>query len=740
MTVAAVVHVALLVLSALTTTALTGYAFRNRAEHGARAFSGLVATFTVYSGAHLVGLLTTDPGSRLFLEYVQWTGTATIPVFWLLFALEYTGHDELIDRRTIGALAVVPLVTVALTWTNSWHRLMWTDNTLVVVSGLAIYDQSFGPWFWVYTVFTYVVVTLGGFLLLRLVWFSDHLYADQAILLVAGVTVPILASALSVLPVVQLGRPLLDLTPYSFVVSGFAFGYALFHHRLFDLVPATRQLGRSAVIHHLEDGVVIVDTRRRVLYFNPRAADVFDCSAAALGRPVRSLVDESAIDFDTEDALAELELDDNVYEVRTSPIYHRHGRLTGHTLVVQDITTRKRRERRLDTQHEELERLDSLNAAIRGVHRALVTATSRSEIRRAVCDHLIEDGIYRTACAADLSTLQGDGDGWTVVGADADPSALSAAIASTVPAESRTEATPFVVDPDDQPGTWTAVPLVYGPTVYGVLALRSARPTAGNAASLPDREQAVLAELGELIGHASNAVETRRLLSAESVVELSFASRDTQGTLLELADAADCELELTGLVPNAVDGHLAYFAVSAAAVDAVEAAVAERHADRVRVIPSADGRLLEWVVTDGTVVGTLVDSGAQVVSVTAADGVTKAVAEVASDADGRALVDEVRTAFPETTLVSKRTHDRPVGRADGISRGTVAELTDRQQEVLETAYRAGYFDWPRASTAEEVATALDISAPTLHGHLRKAEATLLADLFDEPTDSRRSLE
>ncbi|MDS0279169.1 helix-turn-helix domain-containing protein [Halomicroarcula sp. S1AR25-4] len=730
MTLATVAHVLLLALSVLTTTALTGYAWRNRAEHGARAFSGLVAAFTLYAGAHLVGLLTADLGARLLWEYVQWTGTAAIPVLWMLFALEYTGHDELIDRRTVAALSVVPVVTAALAWTNPWHHLMWTDNTLVVVSGLAIFDQSFGPWFWVFTVFTYVLITTGGFLLLRLVWFSDHLYADQAILLVVGVTVPILASALSVLPVVQVGRPLLDLTPYSFVVSGFAFGYALFRHRLFDLVPATRQLGRSAVIHHLEDGVVIVDTTRRVLYLNPTAADLFDCSSsAALGQPVRSLVDESAIDFDTEDALAELGLDGNVYEIRTSPIHDRHGRLTGHTLVIQDITTRKNRERRLETQREELERLDSLNAAIRGVHRALVTATSRSEIRRAVCERLTEDGIYRTACAADLSTLQGEGAGWTIAGADADPSALPADIASAVPAESRAAATPVVVDPDDQRGTWTVVPLVYGPTVYGVLALRSAESSDGDSTAIPDREREVLAELGELIGHASNAVETRRLLSAESVVELEFASRDTDGTLLELAAETECSLELTGIVPNAVDGHLAYLRVASGEVPDEDALTAT-HSDRIRTIREDEGGLVEWAVPDGTLVGTLVDSGAQVVSVTVEDRVTTAVAEVAPDADVRSLVEEVKAAFPETRLVSKRTRDRPVGRPDGISRGTVGELTDRQQEVLETAYRAGYFDWPRGSTAEEVASTLDISAPTLHGHLRKAEARLLTDLFD----------
>jgi predicted DNA binding protein len=75
----------------------------------------------------------------------------------------------------------------------------------------------------------------------------------------------------------------------------------------------------------------------------------------------------------------------------------------------------------------------------------------------------------------------------------------------------------------------------------------------------------------------------------------------------------------------------------------------------------------------------------------------------------------------ERTAVTER--DRAT--ADVLPSG----LTERQREALEAAYRAGYFDWPRETTAEEVAETLDIAASTLTAHLRKAEATLLTELF-----------
>jgi predicted DNA binding protein len=115
---------------------------------------------------------------------------------------------------------------------------------------------------------------------------------------------------------------------------------------------------------------------------------------------------------------------------------------------------------------------------------------------------------------------------------------------------------------------------------------------------------------------------------------------------------------------------------------------------------------------------------------TADDGTGQFVVEVPTDEDARALVDHLRRAFPDTRLDAKRERERPIDRADGVPAAAVEDLTDRQREALEAAYFGGYFDWPRESTAEEVAESLDIAAPTLHGHLRKAEASLITALFE----------
>lgn len=719
-------HVMFLAFSAVTTAVLAGYAWRKQ-EQGTGAFVALMLSFTLYSAAHLGGLLTLHPYWRLVWENVQWVGTAIVPVFWLLFAMEYTGYDELATWPTVVALSVVPLVTVLLAWTNPWHGLMWTHSVLAPVDGLAIVEQSFGPWFWMYLIYTYGLVGVGSVLLVWLIRVSDHLYVDQSVLLLVGVTVPGIAGILTVFGLTPIRNPSLDMTPYAFAVTGLAFGYALFRRRLFELVPATRQLGRNAAIRHLDDGVGIVDTDRQVVYLNPAAADMLGCDPGdALGRPVRSLVDESALDFDAEAALAQLEREERVYEVRTSPIRDRRDSLIGHTLIVQDITARKRRERQLSNQRDELETLNELNTVIRGVNRALVSATTREEVERAVCERLADSDLYGTVCAADVPTWNDEADRWTVAGADVAEPALPAALHGDgfdVDPESGNGSTPATVRADR--GTWTVVPLMYGRMVYGALGLRTQR------ADVPEEEREVLAELGELVGHAINGIEHRRLVTAESVVELEFATTDGDTALVAAAQQVECRLELSGLVPGAGEDSLAYVRVEGASPDSVRDCLAATTATATRTIrDDEDGGLVEWTVPGDTLLGTLSNHGANVLQARAEERTARFVVEAASDADVRTLRDRVRQAFPETRLDAKRERDRPVDRTDDIPADAVEDLTDRQREVMEAACRAGYFDWPRESTAEEVASSLDISPPTLHAHLRKAEKTLLADLFE----------
>ena len=102
----------------------------------------------------------------------------------------------------------------------------------------------------------------------------------------------------------------------------------------------------------------------------------------------------------------------------------------------------------------------------------------------------------------------------------------------------------------------------------------------------------------------------------------------------------------------------------------------------------------------------------------------------ASDYDAlQAVVGDLREGFPDVDI--QRLVRAPT---DGAPRDTVfvdrGKLTDRQLEVLETAYDMGYFERSRGANATEVADELGVSPSTVSEHLLAAQSKVIRDVLD----------
>jgi len=348
------------------------------------------------------------------------------------------------------------------------------------------------------------------------------------------------------------------------------------------------------------------------------------------------------------------------------------------------------------------------------VTEALVETSSRDETVRAVCEAL--SASYGFAWVEDVS-LEGE------------PPSVEAS-AGEKPAEFETarERIPERVDEpfsDDHAAPVVAVPLVYTGTKYGTLGVAD---TEGFDGWERDR----LELLGEQVGHALTADSRRKALFADSVVEIELRTDDSDDFLVSLTDSLGCSFELRSVVSASDSVDLLHVTLRGAEAPTVFEALEEVDAvgeQRLVEQRGADA-LVEFSVEGGNVVSALQGYGATVTEAVYEDGQGTVVADCARDTELQTVVDGVRAAFPETTLVGKRDADRSARTTESFTEDVTRRLTDRQEEALRAAYFGGYFDWPRGSTAEEVADSMEVSSPTLHNHLRKGQREILRTLFD----------
>ncbi|MCL7417938.1 MAG: helix-turn-helix domain-containing protein [Halalkalicoccus sp.] len=264
----------------------------------------------------------------------------------------------------------------------------------------------------------------------------------------------------------------------------------------------------------------------------------------------------------------------------------------------------------------------------------------------------------------------------------------------------------------------------YGETRYGTLYV-------GAHGTIHERER--LALLGRRVGHAITAIRRQKLLLADTILQLEFHSTDTRSALVAASDRFGCRFDLESIVSASESALVYYLTLSGASAPAVIEYVSERRGiEEGRLVEGRDsGALVEFVVSGDCPLLSLTDDGATVEEATIETGEARILAECAYDTDLRALVERLTEAFPDTRLVGKQATERGASTVDGFKQGATERLTDRQRAALRAAYFGGYFDWPRGSTAEEVADAMGVSSPTLHSHLRKGQRELLELLFED---------
>ncbi len=422
---------------------------------------------------------------------------------------------------------------------------------------------------------------------------------------------------------------------------------------------------------------------------------------------------------------------------------------TGTAGVIRDTSEREARKRQLERQREQLATINQLHWVQEDITRSVIELSAREEMERRVCERLVETDAYRFAWIGGIDrgskTVEprasaGAGDGYleeiTITVDDSDTGqgpAGEAVRTGEVQVETDIPTAPEFEswrEPALERGyrAVAAVPITYGGATYGVLAVYTDREDA-----FEGREREILAGLGEILGHAISARQREKTLVSDAVREIQFRTSEIESPLVSASAGHDCTLDIERMVPADEDAFVHFLSVEGIDPDEFEDALAAAAGvtDVTAITPTGDAYLFEATIRDPPLTGLFAERGGRLRSVHIDDGDLHCVAELPADVDVRATIETIRETCPDLEVVAQRTRQTEDRSVAEFRTRVLESLTDKQRRALETAHSAGFFDWPREQSGEDIAEMLDIAPATFSQHLRAGQRKIMETLLAE---------
>jgi PAS domain S-box-containing protein len=338
-----ILFVAILVVATASTLWVAMISRRRRAAPGRQPFQWLMLAIAYWCFISALHTLTPSIPGRVLWAKAQYFAIASVPLLWLLFALDYE-RSRVVSGKWLVILGAIPLITIGMAWTNEWHGWLWSSITPASAEVGARLIYRYGPWFWVAASYNYLLLLYGTLVLGRALVRRPPPFRRQSAALLIGALIPWIGNAIYLARLIPI--PGLDITPLAFAASGLIYAYGLFRYHIFDLVPAAR----DSVIDTMSDAVLVLDLHQRVIDANPAAARVIGCAPAQLiGETTSNLEPRhqswlalcgTSRETSTEIVLSQAG-ESRHYELQGTFIRDRKARLLGQLIVLRDITAQK---------------------------------------------------------------------------------------------------------------------------------------------------------------------------------------------------------------------------------------------------------------------------------------------------------------------------------------------------------------------------------------------------------------
>lgn len=318
-------------------------------------FLFVLVSLAIWALADILEMFSTSLTMYQWVIKLAYLGIATIPLFWFMFVVDYIGKRAWITPTKIILTAVIPVLTIVFTFTDETTHLMRTVNSYDASGQFPVVNVSYGPWFWVHTANSYIMLFLALILLVYSSIVTKGMHLGQKVFLLSASLAPWIFNILYLSKITRV-----DYTSSAFALLALALFISVYRFRMMNLVP----IARDIVIENMRDGVFVLDAENRIVDVNEAGKKIFSYYTDNLiGKTTREIFPHAADMIEnnlaTLDDLHEigLPLNDPIkfFTVQITHVLSPGKKLLGNVVVFRDSTEQKTIKQNLEISNLDLE-------------------------------------------------------------------------------------------------------------------------------------------------------------------------------------------------------------------------------------------------------------------------------------------------------------------------------------------------------------------------------------------------
>ena len=196
----------------------------------------------------------------IYFDYVVYIATCFLPVAFFFLGLIFA-KTSIKFKLSYLLLAVIPIISLIVIWTNDFHHLFYVHYSTINS------ETVFGPYFLIHSLYTYALLLVGIYLLIKSSIKNSGLFSRQSLLIIIGTLVPLATNIIGFLGM----EMSIYVTPILFTITALCFALAILKFGFLEVTPIALQ----KIVNRMSDAYIVLDKDNYITDFNETLLNMF---------------------------------------------------------------------------------------------------------------------------------------------------------------------------------------------------------------------------------------------------------------------------------------------------------------------------------------------------------------------------------------------------------------------------------------------------------------------------------